>query len=479
MSAPKAFVSYSWSSKEHEDWVLRLATELRQSGVDAILDKWDLREGDEANAFMERMVSDPTVEKVLIICDKSYVEKSNTRKGGAGTEAQIISSEIFKSQEQSKFVVLSTELDQNNHPVRPAYYSSRIFIPFIDSNAYSESFDQLLRWIFSQPINKKPEVGVKPRYLEAEKSHVNLPLDAAFNRALDAVRNGRNNAVPLSDEYLDSFANSLEGLRWNSDVNYLGEEVIQQLNDFLPYRNQFISLVSVMSSYWNVDEISECLHQFFEKIIPYFYKPNGMNSWNEMQFDNFKFLGSELFLTAIAVLIKNKKFVEADRLMTAGYYNGDADGYHEKQLVDFTVFFQYVRFLQMRNEHLKLRRLSVHADMIKERSSGSGVSLQDIMQADFVLFLRASSQGGRWYPISNLFAAHSFQDGGKPFEIFVRSTSAKFFKNILLLLGLESKAGFDELLGKFENGELRSPKWDFEQLHLKRLTNFEELCKRH
>ena len=62
---PKVFISYSWTSNEHQQWVLDLATALRDNGVDAILDKWDLKEGHDANAFMERMVTDETVEKVI------------------------------------------------------------------------------------------------------------------------------------------------------------------------------------------------------------------------------------------------------------------------------------------------------------------------------------------------------------------------------------------------------------------------------
>jgi hypothetical protein len=63
MSAPKLFISYCWSSAEHQEWVLRLGTELRESGVDVILDKWDLKEGNDANAFMEKMVSDESIKK--------------------------------------------------------------------------------------------------------------------------------------------------------------------------------------------------------------------------------------------------------------------------------------------------------------------------------------------------------------------------------------------------------------------------------
>src|SRR4051794_16906654 len=104
MDSLKAFISYSWSSPDHEAWVLKLATELRESGVDAQLDKWHLREGHDAIQFMESMVVDPDIKKVIIVSDKKYVEKSDSRTAGVGTEAQIISPQIYASTTQSKFV---------------------------------------------------------------------------------------------------------------------------------------------------------------------------------------------------------------------------------------------------------------------------------------------------------------------------------------------------------------------------------------
>jgi hypothetical protein len=49
MESPKVFISYSWTTPEHEQRVLDIATELVESGIDAILDKWDLKEGDDAD----------------------------------------------------------------------------------------------------------------------------------------------------------------------------------------------------------------------------------------------------------------------------------------------------------------------------------------------------------------------------------------------------------------------------------------------
>ncbi len=38
--------------------------------MDAILDKWDLKEGHDAIAFMEKMVIDPSVKKVIMVTDR-------------------------------------------------------------------------------------------------------------------------------------------------------------------------------------------------------------------------------------------------------------------------------------------------------------------------------------------------------------------------------------------------------------------------
>lgn len=57
---PKVFISYSWSSPQHVDWVLDLAHRLHHDNVDVLIDKWYLREGQNSIEFMESMVVDPS-----------------------------------------------------------------------------------------------------------------------------------------------------------------------------------------------------------------------------------------------------------------------------------------------------------------------------------------------------------------------------------------------------------------------------------
>jgi hypothetical protein len=150
MTSTKTFISYSWTSGEHQQWVIDLATQLRENGVDVILDKWDLREGQDATVFMERMVTDTSVRKVIMVFDQVYAEKSDKRAGGVGTETQIISAEVYDKVDQTKFVGVASELDAEGKPYRPVYYKSRIYIDLSSDEIYASNFEQLLRWIFDK-----------------------------------------------------------------------------------------------------------------------------------------------------------------------------------------------------------------------------------------------------------------------------------------------------------------------------------------
>ena len=46
---PKVFISYSWSS---DTMALDLAKRLMEHGVEVVIDKWDLKEGQDKYAFM-------------------------------------------------------------------------------------------------------------------------------------------------------------------------------------------------------------------------------------------------------------------------------------------------------------------------------------------------------------------------------------------------------------------------------------------
>lgn len=476
MTGSKVFISYSWTSADHKNWVLELATNLRQSGVDAILDKWDLREGHDAYAFMEQMVSDESISKVVIVSDKAYAEKSNAREGGAGTEAQIISSEIYAKQDQNKFAVAVTEISETGTPYVPAYYKSRIHIDFSDPTKFAEKFDQLLRWIADKPIHKKPELGRLPQYITEPEAAVVLATSAAQRRAVAAIKNGETYAYPATKEYMGLFVKEMEKFRLPKDFDQLSDDVLNNLQSFVPYRDEFLEVVRAIAGYTQGDNYGDLIHGFFEQVHRYFSSPEVQGGYREIDFDNFKFLVHELFLHVGAELISARTFSLFNVLLQRPYYFATREQQGNNPIRTYTDFRCYLPLFEFRKQKLKQNRLSLVADMIRDRCGGSGTHFNAIMQVDFLLFLRSDPTGdnsfNQWYPDTLVYS----KNYGNGFELFQRSRSVAFFETIRPLLDGASKDDLEKLVENYNANQEALPRGDIGHISPASLMGLKNLC---
>ncbi|MBF7144989.1 MULTISPECIES: toll/interleukin-1 receptor domain-containing protein [Pseudomonas] len=209
MKNPKVFISYSWSSDDHEVWVEDLAEQLMQSGIETILDKWDLSPGHNAYHFMEQMVNDKSIDKVLVICDEIYVKKANALgDSGVSTETQIISPAVYSNAKQDKFVALVKQRDENGKAYLPHYFKGSTYIDFSNPAQTSESLERLTRFIFGQPVHRRPELGKPPAYI-SDKTIPTLGTTVAFNRTMGALRDGKSYVGGAVNDYLNIFIENL------------------------------------------------------------------------------------------------------------------------------------------------------------------------------------------------------------------------------------------------------------------------------
>lgn len=470
---PKLFISYSWTTPEHEAWVLTFAEELSSQGIEVILDKWDLLPGHDANAFMEQMVTDPTVTKVLLICDEMYAKKSDGRKGGAGTEAQIITPELYANTAQDKFAAVVRERDSDGRAFLPTYYKGRIYFDLTDPSTYATEFDKIVRWAWGQQVHVRPPKGERPKFLEGKTTSGKIISSAFHRRAMEAVRSGSTSAVPAVREYLDLIAVGLEMLRVRSDKenrDTFDEVVLASIDEFTPYRNELIELFSLIAQYAPTTDHINSLHRFFEKCLPYF-EFSGSGGYSDWDFDNYRFIVHELFLYCVGSFIKNEQFDAAQAFIDEEYY-WDNRRSRDNKMHAFTAFQASVSSLDHRNQRLKLRRFSVRADMLHDRNTGTGLEFRHVMAADFVLYLRNSLIGwGGWWPETLLYAGGS----SGPFELFARAKSRRYFDRIKGLLAISTK---EELVGKVTHLEERNrvPQWQFNRLDIQQLIGLNVLA---
>lgn len=469
MSDPKVFISYAWTSPEHVEWVVQLASDLRGMGVDVVLDKWDLKEGHDSNAFMESMVTDPDVTKVIMVCDAAYAAKADKRAGGVGTEAQIISAKLYAKKDQNKFVAVVRERDAEGNVLVPTFYASRVYIDLSETDLYGPNVEQLLRWIFDKPLFVKPPIGKRPTYLD-QPDELRTGNSALHRAALDAMKRRAPNALILVEDYLQSVVDGLESHRipQGDDLVQFEDALMASLARFSPTKNELIDLFGLLSRTYDSEDAHRIVVRFFEGLARYQVIPDNVSRYHDFEWDNFKFIASELYLTLIATLLKREKFGFATAMLDALYFEPGRHGMAAKPR-NFTLFAGYLSSLENRNNRLKLNRTSLKADWLNERAKGSGVDFADMMQAEFVLFLRSTIDASRsdkyemqWWPQTLCYVGH--RDG--PLEIFARAASASYFERIRPLLGVASVAEFKELVPKIEG-----PKFNYSRLQVPELAN--------
>jgi hypothetical protein len=172
MVAPKAFISYSHDSMNHKRWVLELASRLRNNGIDAILDQFELQPGDDIPQFMEKHLSD--CNKILMICTDNYVAKANKGEGGVGYEKMIITSNLMKRIDENKIIPIIRQLDSANVPT---FLKSKLYIDFCSDEDFEFSYDELVRTIHNSPLFPKPPVGNNPfKQIQKEDQEENIKL---------------------------------------------------------------------------------------------------------------------------------------------------------------------------------------------------------------------------------------------------------------------------------------------------------------
>jgi len=157
MNPPRVFISYSHDSATHKKWVLEFATTLRDRGVDAVLDQWDLKPGDDLPHFMETQLEN--ADFALMICTEKYVEKANAGEGGVGYEKMIMTSSMLSRIDSNKVIPIIRQKASN---IRPTFMKSKLYIDFSNDDDIEYNFDDLLRVLLNAPLYKKPPIGGNP-----------------------------------------------------------------------------------------------------------------------------------------------------------------------------------------------------------------------------------------------------------------------------------------------------------------------------
>lgn len=104
----RVFLSYAWEDEEYKVWVRRLATQLRNDGVDARLDVWHLKTS--VTGFMSSEIRQ--ADWIVVLCSPKYKAKADALEdgqppSGAGWESRLLSTAMFVQNQKNILAILA------------------------------------------------------------------------------------------------------------------------------------------------------------------------------------------------------------------------------------------------------------------------------------------------------------------------------------------------------------------------------------
>jgi hypothetical protein len=152
---PKVFVSHA--SEDKDRFVVKFATRLRDNGVDAWLDKWEMHPGDSlVDKIFEEGLKE--AQAVIIVLSKFSVEKP-----WVGEELNV--SIVNRLSKGTK--IIPVVLDDCKVPES---LTSTLWESITDINDYEVSFKRILSSIFG--ANDKPALGNAPPHVFCKYSEI-------------------------------------------------------------------------------------------------------------------------------------------------------------------------------------------------------------------------------------------------------------------------------------------------------------------
>ena len=157
---PRVFISYTGIDLNNRKWVEDFAYRLRENGVDARIDMFHLKPGQDLPQWMTNEII--MADKVILICDKYYAEKADYRKGGVGWETMIIQGDMLSNQNLNKYIAIIKGKDVDES--LPVYVKSKYALNWSNEDYKEKDFNELLLYLFDCDI--APPVGDVPQFVK-------------------------------------------------------------------------------------------------------------------------------------------------------------------------------------------------------------------------------------------------------------------------------------------------------------------------
>lgn len=343
----------------------------------------------------------------------------------------------------------------------------RIYIDVSSDERYGEGLDQLLRLIYEQPFHEKPKLGGPPAFVTNSGASYVRELGAAIR----AIEEGKPSRQGLEAIFVKSLLAELDKLYVTPVGDDYDEGVYQAISATKGLRDQVADYAEAVAAFSGDDPNSlRSFSKLMEGLGEHFGPPATQGRYYPGWSDFYSYFALETLLIQTASLARHGRWKSLRRLLTTTYIVRDSQG--QPKPANYSIFGGHFQSLdEHRNQRLQLNRVSVTADLLKERCSSDRVTFSELTEADVLLSLESVVRLGAepidgwpryWSPRTTVYYSYASK-----LPLFMRAADEEVRNGIRTAMGVAVGAELKEKL------EIASKKLDgFGRLSPGRFSDF-------
>lgn len=210
-------------------------------------------------------------------------------------------------------------------------------------------------------------------------------------KAMIAIREGHPDMPARVRDYMADLVAKIPSILPTNAQEVLDEQLVQAIDASTALAVEFAQVVTIIAER-NVVEAAQTVYEGFADILNLYTFPPGPHPGSDtFTRDLAKFLGYELFIMFVAILIQNKRWELLATLLDEELY-ARTSNYAQPAFVPFTALCQPAASLVHRIKRLGLNTRSLQGDILYDRHAtgelANVVTAEQFMEADYFLFLR-------------------------------------------------------------------------------------------
>ena len=148
---PACFISYAWGISEQERRVLQLAKDLRNVGIDVLLDRWFVVPGGNLDRYIEQIMS---TEYVIVVGTPKLVQKYETKTSDPVVTAELEMVNLRARQPQNfGHTIIPVLLDGEANTAFPPQLQKLIYVDFKRSAYYFKHLFDMIWRMYNLPFD--------------------------------------------------------------------------------------------------------------------------------------------------------------------------------------------------------------------------------------------------------------------------------------------------------------------------------------